>query len=917
MRTPRLSFEDRVDASFVGRRSELDFFNAQLSSEVESLPLINIHGVTGTGKSFLLGRMLQSARLRGLPVVKVQFDGKDGEGSVPLGQHHEVLRHIALGLGVPTPRFATAYLAWSLSKQFDRADGSVMGDEVRGVIQAGSEEIINFLVTASLGPGGLLVSAAKAGWRFVADRVSTEPLTHFHRSQEGRAFVAQLRGVSSDALPSLLGGYLSEDLLRHLPSARKGAVRAVLAFDSWEQFEEQFLERRSRWFQEQQVLSFYEDCRSCIQFVIVGQRPLSWHAEEPRVRPGVDYVEMPLSGLARQDAESYLRTRVGIDSAMWIEALLAASCETGNGSETRHHSLTLGLVADTAAAMLAQDKGADPATLQVAAGDLEALVRRFMTVREEQEPLFERLALTPRCDGMGLAAALGKPYDEFNSLADMDSMLRYSFMHAVSDEDLSMHGLMRRMIRERIVRHRPDKLRAAHTAWRRHYESRGMQALAFRHALALEPSLAIEAWRSELETELNAGRAARFVELMAWGNEGEDERPYLASELSARFSLVRAWALRVCPLGDRKENLNLSLSLTDRAAAEDREETSRDVLFERGCIYAALAGLVWEDNEYYKQAQDAFKNAQLRGPSDDDGWFRIEALRMKSLVRWGLRSALVNLLDEAVQAGESALARLPADASQDTRTELMENLMWALSAQGSASGSVSHFEKVIELARQIRDSFTPEKDLVRWLETNTLISNAYRDWADYVPGTRELALSIECQQQVLEVVDRSALPTAYVEIRRNIAHSLIEVGRRTLEIEPLSEAVEICRCELEHVKQSDNSLLWSSLQGNMAKALCLWAERTADAQMFRESAEAYRRALQVRSKATSAYLWGLGCVNLADALRLWHRIDPRSELLMESQERYLSALEVFNEDQFPVYFAFARDGLTEVRDLMA
>lgn len=209
MRTPRLSFEDRVDASFVGRRSELDFFNAQLSSEVESLPLINIHGVTGTGKSFLLGRMLQSARLRGLPVVKVQFDGKDGEGSVPLGQHHEVLRHIALGLGVPTPRFATAYLAWSLSKQFDRADGSVMGDEVRGVIQAGSEEIINFLVTASLGPGGLLVSAAKAGWRFVADRVSTEPLTHFHRSQEGRAFVAQLRGVSSDALPSLLGGYLA------------------------------------------------------------------------------------------------------------------------------------------------------------------------------------------------------------------------------------------------------------------------------------------------------------------------------------------------------------------------------------------------------------------------------------------------------------------------------------------------------------------------------------------------------------------------------------------------------------------------------------------------------------------------------------------------------------------------------------
>lgn len=912
VQTPRSDFEDRVDAAFTGREAELAFFRDQLAQDSGDFPLINIHGVTGTGKSFLLRRFLQIARGRGVPTVKVQFDGKDGEGSVPLGQHHEILRHIALGLGVPSPRFATAYLAWSLSKQFDRSDVSVVGDEVRGVIQSGSEEIINFLVTATLGPGGLLVSAARAGWRFVAERVSTEPLTAFHRTPEGRAFAQELGAVPTDQLPSKLGLYLAHDLAEYLPP---GHVRALIAFDSWEQYEEQFLERRSRWFQEEQVVTFFEACRGYIQFVIVGQRPISWNAEAPRLKVGADYVHLPLSGLQRNDAETYLRERRSIDSTLWVEALLDISCESGLGQSTQHHALTLGIVADTAAAILAADPGASPASLEVGPGDLEALVRRFMAVREDQEPLFERLALTPRCDAIGLAAALGKPYDEFNALSDMDAMLRYSFMQTTSEGWISMHGLMRRMIRERIERYRPDKLRAAHSAWRRHYQERGLDALAFRHALALDPETTLDAWHADLQQHLSAGRAQQFVALMAWGAEAEDERPYLPAPHAARLSLLRAWAYRECPLGDLRENLTLALNMTDRADPGGDKIFASEVLLERGTIYLEMGGLVWEDCDHYERAIEVLDRALRALDPNSDLWFRVIAQRIRSLVIWGRRSANQSLLQRAVQEGESAVEMLPVDAPKATRHHLTHCLIDSIGALGLVQGDVACFERVVSLAQSMLESLNPNSELTQWLEANSQISHAYRDWADYVPGTRELVLSVEHQRRALEVFARSDLPTVYAEVRRNIAHSLVEIGRRSEDTDALSEAVTICRDELEHVSRDDNSLLWSSLHGNMAKALCLWGERTADRELFAQSATAYRNALQVRSRRATPFMWALGCLNLADALRLWHRIEPLPDLLSEAEVRYLNALDVFSEDNFPAFFAFARDGLAEVRQM--
>ncbi len=912
MQTPRSEFEDRVDAAFTGREAELDFFRAQITRPSSEYPVINVHGVTGTGKSFLLRRFLQIARGRGLPTVKVQFDGKDGEGSVALGQHHEILRHIALGLGVPSPRFATAYLAWSLSKQFDRSDVSVVGDEVRGVIQSGSEEIINFLVTASLGPGGLLVSAARAGWRFVADRVSTEPLTAFHRTPEGRAFAHDLSEVPTDQIPSKLGLYLARDLDEYLPT---GSVRAMIAFDSWEQYEEQFRERRSRWFQEEQVVTLFETCRNFIQFVIIGQRPISWSAEAPRLKVGVDILDLPLSGLQRTDAETYLRKRRSIDSTLWVEALLDISCETQQEGETRHHALTLGILADTAAAILANDPGASPASLEVSPGDLEALVRRFMSVREDQEPLFERLALTPRCDAVGLAAALGKPYDEFNALSDMDAILRYSFMQRTSEGWIGMHGLMRKMIRERIERYRPDKLHAAHSAWRRHYEQRGLGALAFRHALALAPETALDSWNAELQQHLRAGRAQQFADLIAWGIEAEDERPYLPAPSAGRLSLIRAWAYRECPLGDLRENLTLALNMTDRADPGEDKVFAREVLLERGTIYSKMGGLVWEDCDYYERALEVFDQALRDLDPNSDLWFRVTAQRIRSLVIWGRRSANRALLQKAVQEGEAAVDMLPSDAPKVTRHHMTQCLLDSIGSLGLVQGDVACFERVVNLAHLMLESLDPRIELTQWLEANSQISHAYRDLADYVPGTRELELSIEYQRRSLEVFTRSELPAVFVEVRRNIAHSLVEVGRRSNGTGSLSEAVAICKEELEHLSRDENSLLWSSLHGNMAKALCLWAERTADRELFAQSAAAYRNALEVRSRRATPFIWALGCLNLADALRLWHRIEPQPELLKEAEDRYLQALDVFSEDHFPAFYAFARGGLAEVRQV--
>ena len=115
-KTPqRPSLAERVDQAFYGRESIQAEFRQLLNTQ-GATKILNVHGVTGTGTSFLVDRFQRIARSSGLKTAKVQFDSKDREESIAPGQHHEILRYIAVRLGVPTPRFATAFLAWSLSE---------------------------------------------------------------------------------------------------------------------------------------------------------------------------------------------------------------------------------------------------------------------------------------------------------------------------------------------------------------------------------------------------------------------------------------------------------------------------------------------------------------------------------------------------------------------------------------------------------------------------------------------------------------------------------------------------------------------------------------------------------------------------------------------------------------------------------
>lgn len=87
--SPRQDFDARVQSCFVGREDVQRDFAKPSTNAQRQRPLWNIHGVTGTGKSFLLHRFLNLGQSAGLKTVKVQFDGKDREVSVGLGQHQE------------------------------------------------------------------------------------------------------------------------------------------------------------------------------------------------------------------------------------------------------------------------------------------------------------------------------------------------------------------------------------------------------------------------------------------------------------------------------------------------------------------------------------------------------------------------------------------------------------------------------------------------------------------------------------------------------------------------------------------------------------------------------------------------------------------------------------------------------------
>jgi hypothetical protein len=192
-------------------------------------------------------------------------------------------------------------------------------------MESGFSSLIDLVVTSSMGPGGILVAAARAGWKMVAKRVSIEPLRAFAESAEGKAFAADLKKLRADDIPAQLGKYLALDLRVALPRSDTGSAQAIIVFDSWEQFEERYPERRSRWYEEVQIVELFQSCRDFAQFVIAGQRAVSWLSDDRTLREGVDICFEPLQGLDRTEAAGYLRERRGIQSEPWIEALLEAT----------------------------------------------------------------------------------------------------------------------------------------------------------------------------------------------------------------------------------------------------------------------------------------------------------------------------------------------------------------------------------------------------------------------------------------------------------------------------------------------------------------------------------------------------------------------------------------------------------------
>ncbi|MCW5942195.1 MAG: hypothetical protein KIS66_08180 [Fimbriimonadaceae bacterium] len=908
-------FDARVQTHFHGREGILGDFRALLQTKQGPYAAWNVHGVTGTGKSFLLHRFLNLAQTAGLKTVKVQFDGKDREESVVLGQHHEILRHIAARLGVPTPRFATAYLAWSLSKEL-RGPGSTGGAPQMGaVVDTGIGALVEFILTSSVGPGGLMTAAAKAGWRFVAERVNAEPLTAFYRSAEGRAFAEGLMATRADAIPAELGRFLAEDLAAFLPSRTTGTLRAVVAFDSWEQFEERFPERRARWHEERQVLEFFQLCRDLVQVVIVSQRPITWLEDDRRLAADRDVRFVPLAGLDREEATGYLRDRRGFESASWIEAMLDATEEREDQGVTRHHALSLGMIADTAVDLLQLDPNAKADSLEVAPNDLEDLVRRFMSVREDREPMLERLSLTPRFDARCVALALGKPFDEFDAITDFEGVMRYAFIESSAGGWLTMHGLMRRAVRERMTRYHPAKIVAAHSAWRRHYAERGEEALAFRHGLGVSPGATREAWEAQLAEALKSGDARRHGDLAAWGAEIEDELPYLERGEAADLLFAWAKALRQSHGGEKHGHLSLARSLIGRAlvlvSRDDDAPRWRRLMGERGANEATWYDLDG-DPEIAEQAMATLRDAQSAyEPGPEWAALCLACGELERIRGW--RAASSAHLEDAVAWCRRALDVVDRTRDADLWAEGQALLSYTYSCLGPMLGRRDDFVAAVEAGRLAQTVFTKENSPLRWADVQRKTGLTLRDWAELAgdPTNERLAQAFAALVECADVYGRQTMPLDWARLQLAIAYTLVEWGRREEGTGRLAHAVAVCDDCLQTLMKAMDPVTWSLVHGSRAKALRFQAEREADPALFAESVAGYREALTVRDRAAMASYWALAHLNLGDALLAWCQIEPEPDRLREAEACFRRALEVFTSDNHRANWERATTGLNE------
>jgi len=521
----------------------------------QPLPVVMFYGVGGTGKSWLLRRLRTEAPPE-IPAALLDFDPQSG-GAPYHTDHSRALAELRRQLAsVECPRFDLAY-SWLRFHEGVKEEPLLKDKGLAGIATETLAELATGTATGLPLVGYFTKKlAAKVGKTFKGSR-----LERWLAEKTNQEDFLRLRvQPAQEIYPQLVDRFLL-DLAENLPAQPGRACQGILFLDTAEALRIGLL-GDAQIHQREQWLRDLHRSDSPLLLVLAGRDRLSWEDADPEYRDHRFLEQHLVGGLSERDSRIFLQN-CGITDPSLQEAVLRVSLDTETavtGNDAGYHPFSLGLCADT----LRNEPGADPASFDMAPGDVTRLADRFL--KSLAGPAYEiwvrRLALTPRFDEAAARAAFSASRD-VNQDAAWQYLGGFSFVRAADEPGWwTLHYRMRQALTEAY----PGQAAADHQFWQDHWQrcSRGeiddSAALAWYHQHALQPKEALKAWNTLAEKCFDACRMADHYRVLDWWEPTRLEAKEPASPEAATQLRCLGVELGRATLGSRIENVHREIA---------------------------------------------------------------------------------------------------------------------------------------------------------------------------------------------------------------------------------------------------------------------------------------------------------------------------------------------------------------------
>ncbi|GAB4458398.1 MAG: hypothetical protein OHK0029_19550 [Armatimonadaceae bacterium] len=849
---------------FVNREDEEKIFlDYLLAAEGTPLPVITFYAAGGSGKSWLLQKLMQKTTDEQTPFAHLDFSrDRNIGGQYFYNDSALVLSQIRQQLRVDCPRFDLAYHLMRFRQDIrDEAPGAFRaGDSMFQGLLEGAEALLNTI------PGvNILKWVAERAAKANEQKFKETGMYRWLLGEMGKADYLRLENKSAQAILPELSGRLAMDLQESLPQPVRRQCRAVLFLDTYESLILGLTTSSQQSDIDAWIQRICADLNTAgVLCVLAGQNRLNWGAEwEPYLH------QVPLEGLTRPYARTFLE-KCGVPEGEVQEAILESSQERQpSGKEKRYFPLLLGLYADTVINEQEANHGATPTpdSFRLPPEDIRAAGLRFLRSLPDTYPEWIiRLAVTPRFDDSAARHAFD-PHDTPAREGAWQRLASYSFVLPDTEEWWVLKEPVRRVL---LQEPNLDTALAErhHRWWKNYWYSRMAEetdegaALGWWHWFQLDPEEAFQEWERLIEKARTDLKMTVHHRLLDWLTAPVDD----GAELTATQWKIWGDEYAQATVGNREWNLHKALALYESAlerCPREASETDWAALQNRLGVTHRWLSDIRERKSHLHRAKDYLEAAlQVYKSSETSGEWATVQTNLGNVYR-GLAETGQGqpYLQKAIAAYEAALAAQPRETH-------------------------------------------PED----WAITQNNLGNAYSDYAsNQKPEYLESAVS--AYRQALEIIRQESSPLLWANIQNNLAVVYNRLSRIEDRESYLKQAIAASESAQTVFTRAAFAYQWAMIQGNIANAYIALATLHDGEVSIHRAIAGHEAALEVYTRSAFPQDWAMTQNNLAIAYSYLASIQDRESNLERAILHFRQAREIYTESHHPHQFAMLQKNL--------